>query len=394
MSCGWLPVVSDPSTPIRVAHIEMGSHLYGGAQQVLYLLEAFSSSDVTSMLICPVGSAIGKAARERGVAVEEVGYRGDLDWVVVPKITRLLRQQSIDLVHVHSRRGADLWGGLAARQVGLPCVISRRVDHHQARWWAGLKYAMCDHVIAISEGIREVLLADGVPAEKVSCVRSAVDFERFQTVSDSAGVKARFGLPDDSVVVGMAAQLIPRKGHDVLLEAVSALKDRWPQLRVLIMGKGPLATSVAQQIEAMDLEEQVRCVGFLTDIETVLPHLAFLVHPARTEGLGVALLQAASAGLAVIASRAGGMPEAVLDEGTGLLIPSGDAQALVAAMERLLSDPVLADEYGAAGRRRMAAEFSIAAMAAGNLAVYRQLISPIPKLNTDVLSLYVRSVRR
>ena len=375
MSCGWLPVVSDPSTPIRVAHIEMGSHLYGGAQQVLYLLEAFSSSDVTSMLICPVGSAIGKAARERGVAVEEVGYRGDLDWVVLPKIKRLLRQRSIDLVHVHSRRGADLWGGLAARQVGLPCVISRRVDHHQARWWAGLKYAMCDHVIAISEGIRAVLLADGVSAEKVSCVRSAVDFERFQTVSDSVGVKARFGLPDDSVVVGMAAQLIPRKGHDVLLEAVSALKDRWPQLRVLIMGKGPLATSVAQQIEAMDLEEQVRCVGFLTDIETVLPHLAFLVHPARTEGLGVALLQAASAGLAVIASRAGGMPEAVLDEETGILIPPGDAQALVAAMERLLSGPALANEYGAAGRRRMADEFSINAMAVGNLSVYRRLIS-------------------
>jgi glycosyltransferase involved in cell wall biosynthesis len=367
--------VSDPSAPIRVAHIEMGSHLYGGAQQVLYLLEALSSSDVTSTLICPVGSAIGKAARERGVAVEEVGYRGDLDWVVLPKIKRLLRQRSIDLVHVHSRRGADVWGGLAARQVGLPCVISRRVDHHEAWWWAGFKYALCDHVIAISEGIRAVLLADGVSAEKVSCVRSAVDFERFQTVSDSPGVKARFGLPDDSVVVGMAAQLIPRKGHDVLLEAVSALKDRWPQLRVLIMGKGPLATSVAQQIEAMDLEEQVRCVGFLTDIETVLPHLAFLVHPARTEGLGVALLQAASAGLAVIASRAGGMPEAVLDEETGILIPPGDAQALVAAMERLLSGPALANEYGAAGRRRMADEFSINAMAVGNLSVYRRLIS-------------------
>ena len=352
----------------------MGSHLYGGAQQVLYLLEALSASDVTSTLICPVGSAIGNAARERGVAVEEVGYRGDLDWMVVPKIKRLLRQHSIDLVHVHSRRGADLWGGLVARQVGLPCVISRRVDHHEARWWAALKYALYDHVIAISEGIRAILLADGVSAEKVSCVRSAVDFERFQAVSDSAALKKRFALPDESTVVGMAAQLIPRKGHDVLLEAVAALKDRWPQLRVLVMGKGPLATSVVQQIEAMDLQEQVHYVGFLTDIETVLPHLDFLVHPARTEGLGVALLQAASAGLAVIASRAGGMPEAVLDERTGLLIPPGDAPALVAAMERLLSDPALADQYGAAGRRRMADEFSIEAMAAGNVAVYRRLI--------------------
>ena len=89
----------------------------------------------------------------------------------------------------------------------------------------------------------------------------------------------------------------------------------------------------------------------------------------------MALLQAASAGLAVIASRAGGMPEAVLDEQTGLLIPPGDAQALMAAMERLLSDPALAGEYGAAGRCRMADEFSIAAMAAGNLTVYRRLMS-------------------
>ena len=76
----------------------------------------------------------------------------------------------------------------------------------------------------------------------------------------------------------------------------------------------------------------------------------------------------------MIASRAGGMPEAVLDEETGLLIPPGDVPALVAAMERLLSDPALADQYGAAGRRRMADEFSIEAMAAGNLAVYRRLI--------------------
>ena len=220
----------------------MGSHLYGGAQQVLYLLKALSSSDVTSTLICPVGSAIGKAARERGVAVAEVGYRGDLDWMVMPKIKRLLRQHSIDLVHVHSRRGADLWGGLAARQVGLPCVISRRVDHHEARWWATLKYALCDHVIAISEGIRAVLLADGVSAEKVSCVRSAVDFERFQTVSDSAGVRARFGLPDDSVVVGMAAQLIPRKGHDVLLEAASGAERSLASAQGIDYGERPLGS--------------------------------------------------------------------------------------------------------------------------------------------------------
>ena len=361
--------------PLRVAHVELGAHLYGGAQQVLYLLAELSKTEVRSVLICPEHSAVGEAAREAGIEVEAIPYRGDLDWRATKRMHDILVRHRVDLVHVHSRRGADIWGGLAARRSGLPCVLSRRVDNRERSWAMAIKYRLYDHVIAISEGIRNVLVADGLAPEKASCVRSAVDWERFQQPANKAGLTSRFNLPEGATVVGIAAQLIPRKGHDILLEALSTLVTSWPSLQVLVMGKGPSESAIREQIRARNLTQHVHIVGFVADLESVLPSLAFLVHPARTEGLGVVLLQAASAGIAVIACDAGGMPEAVIDQQTGLLVPPGDAGALTTAMESLLSDRERAEAFGAKGRERMLASFSLSAMARGNVNVYRAVMA-------------------
>jgi glycosyltransferase involved in cell wall biosynthesis len=368
------PLSEELGRPLRVAHLEMGKHLYGGAQQVLYLLNALPNAAVESILICPQGAAVGDAARESGITVREIAYSGELDWRSVGRIGRILQTDAIDLVHVHSRRGADIWGGLAAHRARLPCIVSRRVDNPELSWIGALKYRFFVHVIAISEGIGEVLLAGGIPAEKISCVRSAVDWARFQQDADAEGLRQRFGLPKKAVVAGMAAQLIPRKGHDVLLDAMSALSSDWPDFHVLVMGKGPLAQSLQRDIDVRGLASHVHCVGFLEDLEWVMPSLDFLMHPARTEGLGVVLLQAASAGLAVIASNAGGMPEAVAHETTGLLIPPGDPTALTNAITRMLNNPTERAAFGKAGRGRMAREFSIEAMASGNLHIYQKVM--------------------
>lgn len=361
--------------PLRVAHIELGAHLYGGAQQVLYLVGELSKTEVSSVLICPEHSAVGEAARAAGVEVETIPYRGDPDWRATKRIGKILTRHQVDLVHVHSRRGADIWGGLAARKLGLPSVLSRRVDNHERAWAVAVKYRLYDHVIAISEGIRDVLIADGLAPGKVSCVRSAVDWERFQQPADKPALLSRFDLPEDATVIGIAAQLIPRKGHDVLLEALSDLVPRWPNLYLLVMGKGLSESAIREQIRNLELGQHIQLVGFVEDLEHVLPSLDFLVHPARAEGLGVVLLQAASAGIAVIACDAGGMPEAVIHEETGLLVPPGDAGALKTAMERLLSEPEQAAAFGAKGRDRMLASFSISAMAQGNVSAYRAVMA-------------------
>lgn len=355
---------------MKIVHVEAGMHLYGGAQQVLYLLEGLRGRGCDNLLVCPPGSAIARAAAERGLAVEELPLRGDADLAFVPRLYRLLRRRRPDLVHLHSRRGADLLGGIAARLARVPCVLSRRVDNPESAAWARIKYRLYDRVITISEGIRRVLLAEGVAPERVICVPSAVDPAPFAHACEHAWFRAEFGLPPQTRALGVIAQLIPRKGHRHLLAALPPLLQRYPELHILFFGQGPLHAELSALIAAPPYRERVRLAGFRTDLPRLLPCLYGVVHPAEMEGLGVALLQAAAAGVPIVASRAGGIPEVVRDQVNGLLVPAADPAALAQALDRLLADPAYAAELGRRGRTLVHEEFSLESMVEGNRRVY------------------------
>lgn len=358
---------------MRVLHVEAGKHYYGGARQVAYIIEGLAHRGVENVLACPVKAEIA-AAVGTSAQIHELPMRGDADAGMALRLAALIRAAKPDLVHLHSRRGADLWGGVAARMAGVPCVLSRRVDNPEARWLVALKYALYDHVITISEGICDVLLAEGLAPQKVSCVRSAVDAEPYLRPVDAAAFRREFGLPENAVVIGMVAQLIQRKGHRYLLEAVRTLQKDYPELRIVLFGQGPLRDDLENAVAADGLTGIVRFAGFRKDLPAWLGGLDILAHPADMEGLGVSLLQASAAAVPIVASRAGGMPEAVLDGVTGIIIPPGDVQALTAALRRLLDDAQLREQMGAAGRSRILNEFSVDAMVDGNLSIYRAVL--------------------
>lgn len=358
---------------MRVLHVEGGRHLYGGPRQVLYLLEGLAQRGVSNGFICRAGSEISMDAAPFA-EVLSMSMGGDLDLALIPGIYRKIRQFGPDVLHLHSRRGADVMGGIAGRLAGVKVVHSRRVDNPEPNWRVKLKYRLFDRVIAISEGIGDVLLAAGLPPDKLRVVRSAVDFQAYGGPRDREILRERLGVPLDGPVIGVVAQLISRKGHRFLIQALPPLVAEFPALRVLFFGQGPEAASLERSIVTAGLAGQVRLCGFRSDLPDLLPCLDLLVHPATMEGLGVSLLQASSAGVPVIASRVGGIPEAVRDGINGLLVPPGDVPALGAAMGQLLRDPDLARRLGRGGRVLMSTEFSIPAMVEGNLAVYRELI--------------------
>ncbi|MES9993404.1 MAG: glycosyltransferase [Candidatus Thiodiazotropha sp.] len=359
---------------MRVLHVEAGKHLYGGAKQVVYLLSGLKQQGIESLLVCPTGSAVAGAAREVGVAVEELPMGGDLDLALIFRLRQSIKRYGPDIVHVHSRRGADLMGGVAARMCGIKSVLSRRVDNPQQRLVVALKYALYDRVVAISQGIADVLRKEGVAEQKLRCVRSAVDVGHYQQPCDKAWFREQFGLRDGALVMGVIAQLIPRKGHRYLLKAMPKLIRAFPQLQLMIFGKGALREELEQQIEALQLQPHVTQAGFRDDLPRILPCLDLLVHPALMEGLGVSLLQAASAGLPIVAVDAGGMPEAVEHGVNGLLVPGGSVEALAEALHQLLDDASLRQRMGEAGREKMRLEFSVEQMVSGNLTVYRDLL--------------------
>ena len=191
----------------------------------------------------------------------------------------------------------------------------------------------------------------------------------------NAPCRQEFGLGADDFAIAAAGQLIPRKGHQFLLQAMAQLKDRLPQLRLVIFGEGFLNKQLQAQSTSLGLDDVVQFAGFREDLDEFVGCFDLFAHPALAEGLGVAALKAAAAGLPVVGFAAGGLVEAVADGETGLLVEAEDAGALAAALERLAREPELAREFGAAGRQRMQSEFSIATMADLHIALYESVLN-------------------
>ncbi len=361
--------------PMRILHVETGMNLYGGALQVHYLLRGLANSrNVESTLVCPEGSAIVEAARENVRKLHSVPMKGDLDLLFIPRLMGIIRKESPDIIHLHSRRGADILGGVAAKLSGTPCILTRRVDNPENRLLAKVKYLLYSHVVTISEGIRKVLVSEGVPPERITCVHSAVDTSRYGQACDSDWFRGEFGLGGDNLVCGMVAQFIDRKGHRFLLRAIPEILKAVPEATFIFFGKGPLEGQLKTMCRELNINEMVTFAGFRDDLERIMGCLDLLIHPALMEGLGVSLLQAAAAGVPIVGTRAGGIPEIVRDGVNGYLIPPGDVPSLVDATTRIIMDRDLARQLGEGGQRIAQEHFSIETMVEGNLKVYMGMI--------------------
>ena len=377
---------------MTIIHVETGRRLYGGALQVLYLVRGLLRRGVPSVILAPTGSQVASTARAWGLPTDEFRYRGEADLTAIWRMKRRFRKSRALLVHVHSRRGADTFGGVAAWRANVPAVLTRRVDNAEPAWAARRKYPAYCHVVAISEAVRQVLAGSGVPPEKISLVRSAVDVSEWRTPRTRSALDREFDLAPGAPAAAMVAQFIPRKGHRLLVEALALLRQRneWDardqakalvQRRmptVVLFGQGPLEKRVVGFAKSAGVADLIRFAGYRDDLPKWLGAFDFLIHPATAEGLGVAVLQAAAAGIPVVASKAGGVPEVVEDGKTGFLFKLGDPVELAATLAAVSSGGarVPAREMGRRGRRRVQKFFSVDSMVNGYLDVYRSVLGP------------------
>jgi len=358
---------------MHILHIETGRHLYGGALQVFYLLDGLKARGVRNTLVCPKGSEIGAQSARTTAAVHEVTFAGDMDLTFLFRLRSIILSEQPDIIHIHSRRGADFWGGLAARLTKTPSLITRRVDNPEPPWLVRLKYPMYNRVVTISDGIRKVLLSEGLDQDKVTLIHSAVDLIKYGNSGERDWLNNEFGFDSDNNLIGTVAQFIPRKGHRYIIEAAPKIHERFPGTRFLFFGQGPLKDELRNICREKGLEDIILFPGFRTDLERILPCLDLLLHPATMEGLGIALLQAASSEIPIIGARAGGIPEIVHDGINGYLIDPGDTAAIVSTVLTLLEDPEKRRLFGRAGRRIVESSFSIDAMVDGYMRIYNEI---------------------
>jgi glycosyltransferase involved in cell wall biosynthesis len=356
-------------------HIDTAETWRGGQNQALLtaLGQAARGHRVT-VVAHPDGELRRRA--ERLVETVPIDPHGEVDLRAGWQLSRLLKRWQPDVLHAHDPHGVAL--GALALSIGTPesnpiLVASRRVDFHiRGNAFSRWKYRQVTCFIAASHAIAAMLAEDGVEPDRITTIHEGIDVERVQQ-APAANVHQEFWMPAGVPVVGNVAALVGHKGQKHLIDAVPLVVRQVPDAHFLILGEGELRPALERQIRDLHLEKRVLLPGFRTDVLSLIKAFDVFAMSSVTEGLGTSLLDAMAAARPIVATRAGGMPEVVVDGETGILVPVRDHARLAEALVRMLRDPALRTRLGAAGLRRVRAEFSVDRMVDETLATYARL---------------------
>jgi L-malate glycosyltransferase len=341
----------------RVLHVDTAATWRGGQNQVLLTARGMAARGVEATIACRAGGALEARARAAGTSVRALPFRGDLWPPALVALARLLRRERPGALLLHDPHAVSA-GLVAARLAGrVPLLAVRRVDFPLRGPFSRAKYRACDRVIVVSRAIGSVVERGGVPPPRLRLV-----YEGVPDRSPAPGGRealAGLGVPDGVPVVGNVAALTGHKDHATLVEAMALLRERLPEARLVVAGEGELRPALEALVRARGLEGRVVFAGFRRDLDRLLPAFSVFCLSSRLEGLGTSLLDAMAFGLPVVATAAGGIPEAVEDRVTGRLAPPGDPAALADALADVLGDEDRRRAYGAAGRRRFLERFTV-----------------------------------
>jgi len=356
---------------MKILHLNNEKTWRGGERQTLLLAVGLKDRGIASAIACRPDGPLASAAQESGVPIYSIPANNFGAALALPRMAR-----AFDLVHCHTGRGHSL-AALTAPRHRKPIMVTRRVDFLPGRgWFNRYKFGKAARVVCISQFIADQLAGWGVPRDRLSVIRSAVPLPEpsLLTPEHRAAARARVGVAPDVKLVGNIAALVGHKDHATLLRAAKVLTDRRPDVRFVILGDGELKGSLLAQRRELGLEEKVLMPGFVPRAEEFLPAFDVFAMSSCMEGLGSIVLDAFAAGVPVVATAGGGLPELVRDGETGQVAPVRDAPALAAAIERLLDKPTLANQVGARARQWVEAECSVARMAERYRAVYQDVL--------------------
>ena len=358
-----------------IAHINSERGCSGGEVQVFLLIDALAKLGFENLLVSPSGSWSEKEAKARSIPTFGIRMRNDFDVRSLQKLTHSFRIANPDVVHLHTGRATWL-GGLAAKFAGKPALTTRRMDRRVSRGpRTKLIYGtLVQRAVAISPAVRDCLIEGGVAEDSIDLIWDAVDPDGFAPDHSRDEVRAELGISAAEIVLITTAALVRRKGIDVLIEAVAQVCAAGTPIRLLIAGVGEERELLESLSSERGVAAQVQFLGWRSDKEDLLAASDIFVLASRREGLGVAALEAMAAGVPVVASRVGGLSQAVVEGETGFLVEPENSNGMADAIVRLAKDANLRREIGQRGRERVAQKFGITEQAKQYVESYKRVI--------------------
>lgn len=365
--------------------------LGGTEMQVLGLARQFNSTQYALSFGClRAGGTIARDYGAHGWNVAEYPIRRFASIRAGRELLRLARElkvRSPKVLHSYNFY-ANVFSIPAARMAGVPCVIASIRDMgvyltpNQLRVQR-MVCQMADRIIVNAEAIRDWLIAGGYTAEKILVVRNGVDIPVLENRSIRTRIRDELGIPSNAKVVMMVSRLNPQKGVEYLIEAVPEILKEIPEAWFVIVGDVVMESAeeerkycegIVAKARELGVSERVVFTGLRRDVPHLLAAADLSVLPSLSEGLPNAVIEAMAAGLPVVASRVGGIPELIHQGHTGLLVPPGDIAALAKSMIALLANPFLRRRIGESARRHIQSEFSFQKMYQETIAIYHGVL--------------------
>jgi glycosyltransferase involved in cell wall biosynthesis len=358
--------------PYRIAHVDTERTWRGGENQVLLLMKGLRSKGHTNVAVVRPDTPLAERASNEGFQIRNTTPWGEWDFVSAHFLNRWLKSQKIDLIHAHSGHAVSL-AVMAALGTKIPVVATRRVDFPLSKnVFSRFKYGRLKTIIAISDGVRQVLTDSGIPPEKIERVWSGIDFAAHQSVSPAPA--SELGVPEGVKIIGQIAALAPHKDQATFISALAILRKKDPSIHGVIVGDGELRPALEAQAEKLGIRSALHLVGFKKDPLRFAAAFHVFCLSSKEEGLGTSLIDAMALRIPVAATRAGGIPDLIEDGVTGFLATPRSPESLAEALEKALSirsrDPGLIERAYSRAR-----EFDIQSTVLGTESVYSRILS-------------------
>ncbi|SHK12775.1 Glycosyltransferase involved in cell wall bisynthesis [Desulforamulus aeronauticus DSM 10349] len=339
-------------------------------------------------MACPPNSPLFEELANQGIKTLPISLSGELsptrDYAAIHTLVKYLHQSGTTILHAHSSKGA-LVGRIAAMIARTPVVIftaHNSIFYEEWPEWKKKLFAsverflarFTDRIITVSDALKQELMEkEGIPAPQISIIYNGIEVENFAAQVDAVATRRGLAIPELGPVIGTIARLAPQKGVSYFLKAASLLKEY--QVNFLVVGDGPLKEALEQEVAELSLQKRVIFAGKRENIAEILSIMDIFVLPSVTEGLPLSILEAMAAGKPVVATRVGGVPEAILEGKTGLVVAPKDPEALAVALAGMLSERDKLNRMGANGQKHVAEKFTIKHMADKTMELYAHLLA-------------------
>lgn len=358
-----------------VMHISTPLSWRGGEQQILYLMQGLEFSE--QWLFCPLGSPLSERATGlKQVHVIPFQKRGGTDLRAAFLLLKSIRKFKPDILHAHDAQAHTLCVLAHLLGAGTPIVLHRRVDFEiRTNFFTLFKYrhSGIKRIICVSEAIRQIVLKAIPQNGKVVTIHSCAVPIEVQKNEARKRLDALCGFKKDDLLIGNISALADHKDLLTFLRTAAHLHKSNPKFRFVLIGDGEERGRLEAERAGLGLEDVVSMPGYVSDARNLMPALDLFLFTSKTEGLGTTVLDAMLSGVPVVATCAGGVPEMIVNQKTGVLCEIGDDRMLAKSVLQVLEDDELRKnlvDYA----RQTAAGFSIQSMTEKTLNVYEEVL--------------------